>query len=255
MTIDVLVPVHWKGIHNLHRAVNSILVQPLYDVRVHILLSGKADAAATGNYLNFLEKAEDRVTIHYREDHLSAGMARNFLIDAVQGCGGGACIAFLDSDDEWCTNHLQQFLDCTERKRDIPLLYSASYLQRQSGRIVRPQGNAPSIWRLTRQPLLLSSVVITHLPASLRFHPCGAEDLIFFANALDHLDTFVGGEKPSVIYDQRNWAQKTCAFKINRTFRAYRTIFRSRIKAGFFLCLFSVHYGIRRMCAYINRVG
>ena len=254
MTIKVLIPVHKEPVEFLRRSINSVLMQPVDGVEVLVLLSGADRMDPSRGYLDALCAEHPQVRLRVHGARLTASQARNALIDwAQEDAGGGHTIAFLDADDEWLPNHLSQYLATraahglgAEPAAGEASLYSAPYMQRQSRRPVRPQGEDPTIWSLTRQPLLLSSMILTHIPAELRFRGRGAEDLIFYADGLRLMDRFMAGSEQSVIYDQGNWAQKTTWWKLKRSYRTYMAIFENPLKAAFFVGLFSVHYMWRR---------
>ena len=250
MTIKVLIPVHKESVDYLRRCLNSVLMQPVEGVEAYVLLSGAQPAPGARDYLEGLAAEHPQVHLTVQQDRLSASAARNRLIALSEG----GTIAFLDADDEWLPNHLTQFQGAMADRGigpDKSALYTAPYVQRQSKRRVHPRGENHTIWSLTRQPLLLSSMIMTHIPGDLRFREGGAEDLVFYADCLQALDHFVAGPHESVIYDQGNWAQKTTSWKLKRTYRTYMTIFENPVTAAFFVGLFSVHYLGRRAFGWL----
>lgn len=255
MTIATLVPVHGAELAPLRRCLAAVLAQRglgagdrgQVGVECLVLLSGDA-APDISAWLADLAAEDPRVTVFQERARLSASAARNALIDRAEA-RGHRWLAFCDDDDEWLPDHLAQAYAALSGSDTGPALYTAPYRQRQSGQVVRPEGLAPSLWSLTRQPLLLSSVVLVNRPAALRFRDLRAEDLVFYADALGQVRRFAAGDTPSVIYDQTNWARKSAFFKLRRTYGAYRAITGSVYGALGLTGLFAVCYLGRRLRA------
>ncbi|MGB0440937.1 MAG: glycosyltransferase family A protein, partial [Paracoccaceae bacterium] len=226
----------------LDRAIRSVLAQNHPDLTLHLLLSGP-NARDQHRGLEHLTRSTPNLKTYISRKRFTAAQARNYLMDRA----GPGTLAFLDSDDAWQPDHLATFLNQMPKQTQHSILYTAPYIQRQSGATITPNGAAPSLGSLTKQPLLISSLILLNPPKSLRFRNTTAEDFLFFADAIGQMEHWIMADHPTVTYDQENWARKTLGFKIKRTYSAFERLLKSHPKALFYISFFSAHYLRRRL--------
>lgn len=114
MFISVVMPVFNKAPHLL-RAIDSVLQQDYSDFELIIVDDGSNDGSP-----EIIEGVDDsRVRVYHRDrPGLGGYQARNLGIEKANG----DWIAFLDADDEWRGDHLEQMLRLSERHPEAPIL-------------------------------------------------------------------------------------------------------------------------------------
>jgi glycosyltransferase involved in cell wall biosynthesis len=96
--VSVLIPTHNRK-DKLINAVSSVLQQTIQSFEVFIL-----DDASTEDLAEVAQQFNDLRIIHHRKEEKSnANVMRNIGLRIARG----QYIAFLDSDDEWLSNHLE----------------------------------------------------------------------------------------------------------------------------------------------------
>ena len=83
----------------LKRSINSILIQSFIDFELICINAGSSD-----NSLNILESFNDKRIQIYSQDNLGISAAKNFGVSVSKY----DIIAFLDADDEWDANYLNE---------------------------------------------------------------------------------------------------------------------------------------------------
>lgn len=97
---SVVIPLYNKE-NYIHRSVMSVLGQDFRDFELIVVDDGSNDASIA----KLSQICDDRLSV-VRQANQGVGAARNRNISESQA----SWIAFLDADDEWCSNHLQELL-------------------------------------------------------------------------------------------------------------------------------------------------
>ena len=127
--IAVITPIH-NDINRIFNAVNSVKMQTIDNVRHYIY-----DDASNDGFEKITEmQGVENVFVFRGETQRGQSYGRNFLIERAiaDGCD---LIAFLDSDDIWAMDHLQQSL---EAKQNFNIVYSKPAFVNTSGNVVLP---------------------------------------------------------------------------------------------------------------------
>ena len=103
--ISVVIPVFNKGFI-LNETLNSVLQQTYTNFEIIITNDGSTD-----NSLEVLSKFNDSRIHIYSQENKGAAAARNLGIEK----SNGEFIAFLDADDYWFPNHLEELIKLSEQ--------------------------------------------------------------------------------------------------------------------------------------------
>jgi len=103
--ISVVIPVFNKGFI-LNETLNSVLQQTFTNYEIIIVNDGSTD-----NSLELLSKFKDPRIQIYSQENKGAAAARNLGIEK----SNGEFIAFLDADDYWFPNHLEELIKLSEQ--------------------------------------------------------------------------------------------------------------------------------------------
>ncbi|WP_157019518.1 glycosyltransferase family 2 protein [Mesorhizobium xinjiangense] len=107
----VIIPYYQKQPGILARALQSVFAQSLQDFSV-IVVDDASPLPIDGELEGLAAAQRERVTV-IRQPNKGPGGARNTGLDAVPD--GTRYVAFLDSDDEWASDHLSHAAHCMDR--------------------------------------------------------------------------------------------------------------------------------------------
>jgi GT2 family glycosyltransferase/SAM-dependent methyltransferase len=131
--IGVITPVY-NDIEHIFNAINSVKSQTLGNVIHYIYDDGSTDGLDKA-----MEELADDPTIKYIRSNTNDGQSygRNVCLNSaiLEGC---EYIAFLDSDDFWFPNHLENNLDYHHANPDVDVTYSKPQYCTSDGSIVVP---------------------------------------------------------------------------------------------------------------------
>ena len=96
--IAVIIPLYNKGF-TISETLQSVLVQTFTDFEILII-----DDGSTDNGVEIVSKFSDNRIKLFQQENKGAAAARNFGIEK----SSGELIAFLDADDYWFPNHLEE---------------------------------------------------------------------------------------------------------------------------------------------------
>lgn len=103
--VSVVMPVY-NGIHVLEKTVRSVQAQTFENWELIIVNDCSTDGSL--QLLNRLAGEDARIRVFSNETNSGAARSRNTGLDQCRG----ACIAFLDSDDQWHPEKLEKQLAC-----------------------------------------------------------------------------------------------------------------------------------------------
>jgi glycosyltransferase involved in cell wall biosynthesis len=115
---SVIVPLYNKRAY-IRRAVDSVLAQAMTDFELIVVDDGSTDRSLDA----LADIADDRLRI-IRQDNMGVGPARN----AGMRAANGAWLAFLDADDAWLPQHLEELTKLAATFPEAGLL-SSSWLE------------------------------------------------------------------------------------------------------------------------------
>ena len=105
--VSIIVPVH-NAAGSLHRALRSVLSQTLTDYELILVDDCSADESI--RILRKYCELDERVRLYSTATNSGPGVARNVGLRSAKG----RYIAFLDADDFWIRNKLEQQVRCFE---------------------------------------------------------------------------------------------------------------------------------------------
>ena len=110
--VSIIVPVH-NAAGSLHRALRSVLSQTLTDYELILVDDCSADESII--ILRKYCELDERVRLYSTATNSGPGVARNVGLRSAKG----RYIAFLDADDFWIRNKLEQQVRCFEDDKVI----------------------------------------------------------------------------------------------------------------------------------------
>lgn len=114
---SVVIPLYNKASH-INRSIDSVLKQTNQDFEIIVVNDGSSD----GGEKKVLEYNDPRIKIH-NQRNAGVSVARNKGMEL----SSGEYIAFLDADDEWLPNHLEEINTLIAQFPDAKLFSTAFY--------------------------------------------------------------------------------------------------------------------------------
>ena len=172
--ISVIVPVH-NAAGYLHRALRSVLRQTLNDFELILVDDCSTDEST--KILEYYRERDERVRLFSTATNSGPGVARNVGLRNAKG----RYIAFLDADDFWIKDKLEQQARCFEDD-EVILSYTTVVL-------LNTQGGIVGIVHGRRRMHLLDMLVgnrVTMSSAMIRRDLVGAEQMPGMRNREDY---------------------------------------------------------------------
>ena len=172
--ISVIVPVH-NAAGYLHRALRSVLRQTLTDFELILVDDCSTDEST--KILEYYRERDERVRLFSTATNGGPGVARNVGLRNAKG----RYIAFLDADDFWIKDKLEQQVRCFE-DGEVILSYTTVVL-------LNTQGGIVGIVHGRRRMHLLDMLVgnrVTMSSAMTRRDLVGAEEMSGMRNREDY---------------------------------------------------------------------
>ena len=172
--ISVIVPVH-NAAGYLHRALRSVLRQTLTDFELILVDDCSTDEST--KILEYYRERDERVRLFSTATNGGPGVARNVGLRNAKG----RYIAFLDADDFWIKDKLEQQVRCFEDD-EVILSYTTVVL-------LNTQGGIVGIVHGRRRMHLLDMLVgnrVTMSSAMIRRDLVGAEEMPGMRNREDY---------------------------------------------------------------------
>lgn len=153
--VSVVIPTYNDELY-IAKAIDSVLNQTYTDYEILVI-----DDGSTDNTRQILESYGDRIKYIYQE-HQGVSTARNLGIEKASG----ELISFLDADDYFLSEHLQQQVSCLEQKPFLGMVSSGWRRVDEKGNILsknKPWKVLPRLnletWLISR-PVLPSAITI-----------------------------------------------------------------------------------------------
>lgn len=116
------------------RSVSSILNQTIQPFEIIVV-----DDGSTDNTANLIKEFGEKVTYYFKENGGECS-ARNFGVKKAKG----EWIAWLDSDDEWISTHLENFINVIHKKSDLKWFGApANSYDENTGRLIHQYKKHP----------------------------------------------------------------------------------------------------------------
>lgn len=111
--VSVIIPTYNRA-NVIEDSINSVLDQTYKDIEIIVV-----DDNSNDNTIKVLEKYKDKIKVIKHERNLGGGAARNTGIRN----SNGTYIAFLDSDDVWEKNKLENQIEIMKKNPDISVCF------------------------------------------------------------------------------------------------------------------------------------
>ena len=236
--VSIVMPTY-NAVKYIQGAVESVLRQTYTDWELLIVDDGSTDG--TEQMIQNLIKMDERVKLVKNRENIGVAETRNRGVELAKG----EWIAFLDSDDIWHPNKLQEQLELYQRN-GMPFIFTGSGFMDESGKLLNYELSVPQIigYRelLKQNVISCSSVLIKKelakkypMEHSEKMH----EDFAVWLSILkqEHIKA-AGVNKPLLIYRISEKSKSGNKWKASvMTFRVYRYIGLSIIPAVYYwLC-------------------
>lgn len=115
--VSVVIPLYNKG-HCISRTLNSVLAQTYQNIEIIVV-----DDGSTDNSPEVVKTFKDARLILITQENKGPGAARNAGLRRATG----EYIVFLDADDEWAPNFLQEGVDFLDSHEEVSTISSGYY--------------------------------------------------------------------------------------------------------------------------------
>jgi teichuronic acid biosynthesis glycosyltransferase TuaG len=117
LLVSIVTPVYNIG-NFLKETVDSVLTQSYKNWELLLIDDNSSDDSA--DIIRMYEKKDSRIKGFYLPENKGAGNSRNVGLDNADG----EYIAFLDSDDLWLPDKLEQQVNFFKNRKEVQILYS-----------------------------------------------------------------------------------------------------------------------------------
>ena len=223
-TVDVLLPVTANDdLDLLTNCIKSVLSQSYSQFKLYILISGKIDEQLE-SFTDFIKSDASVANVFRVDDIISAASARNRLIRESES----NIKAFIDSDDYWLPNHLEEYFRITENFHGS-LFYHTSYFFGNFSKHCLFEYDQHSLNEIMRGPVLMSSVIVRNL--DVEFSEIPGEDFLYALRCIETANKTLYGTVPTVYYNTERHKKKSLIFKLWRVFLLKHEISGSIVKS------------------------
>ena len=207
------------------QAIDSVLSQTYKNFELIIV-----NDCSTDNTQKIIEKMrnkDNRIKIYKNEKNCGVSFTRNFAVSKAKG----EWVAFLDSDDMWTQNKLEEQMKFIDEQPDEPIIvYTASSFINENDEKYKYQSNVPykvDYKNLLKQNVISCSSVLIQKKCfneisweNDRVH----EDFLLWLKVLKKYDIYAYGiNKPLLIYRISNNSRSGNKIKATRmTYNVYK---------------------------------
>ena len=118
--VSVIIP-YYKKKKFFKKSINSVLNQT--HKKIEIIVVYDDENTLDLNYIKKICKKDARIKLYINRKNIGAGFSRNYGIKKSKG----QYIAFLDADDLWLKNKLQEQLYFMKKKKNLFKSYGLQY--------------------------------------------------------------------------------------------------------------------------------
>ena len=236
--VSIVMPTY-NAVKYIQGAVESVLRQTYTDWELLIVDDGSTDG--TEQMIQNLIKMDERVKLVKNRENIGVAETRNRGVELAKG----EWIAFLDSDDIWHPNKLQEQLELYQRN-GMPFIFTGSGFMDENGKLLNYELSVPQIIgykELLKQNVISCSSVLIKKELAKKYPMEHSEkmheDFAVWLSILkqEHIKA-AGVNKPLLIYRISEKSKSGNKWKASvMTFRVYRYIGLSIITAVYYwLC-------------------
>ena len=236
--VSIVMPTY-NAVKYIQGAVESVLRQTYTDWELLIVDDGSTDG--TEQMIQNLIKMDERVKLVKNKENIGVAETRNRGVELAKG----EWIAFLDSDDIWHPNKLQEQLELYQRN-GMPFIFTGSGFMDENGKLLNYELSVPQIIgykELLKQNVISCSSVLIKKELAKKYPMEHSEkmheDFAVWLSILkqEHIKA-AGVNKPLLIYRISEKSKSGNKWKASvMTFRVYRYIGLSIIPAVYYwLC-------------------
>ena len=236
--VSIVMPAY-NAVKYIHRAVESVLRQTYTDWELLIVDDGSADG--TEQLIQNLIEMDERIKLVKNRENIGVAETRNRGVELAKG----EWIAFLDSDDIWHPDKLQEQLELYQRNR-TPFIFTGSGFMDASGELLNYELSVPETIgyrELLKQNVISCSSVLIRKELAQKYPMEHSEkmheDFAVWLSILkqEHIKA-AGVNKPLLIYRISEKSKSGNKWKASvMTFRVYRYIGLSILHAVYYwLC-------------------
>ena len=236
--VSIVMPTY-NAVKYIQGAVESVLRQTYTDWELLIVDDGSTDG--TEQMIQNLIKMDERVKLVKNRENIGVAETRNRGVELAKG----EWIAFLDSDDIWHPNKLQEQLELYQRN-GMPFIFTGSGFMDENGKLLNYELSVPQIIgykELLKQNVISCSSVLIKKELAKKYPMEHSEkmheDFAVWLSILkqEHIKA-AGVNKPLLIYRISEKSKSGNKWKASvMTFRVYRYIGLSIIPAVYYwLC-------------------
>ncbi len=128
-TVSVIIPVY-NVEEYIDRTLKSIFTQTYKDLEIVMVDDCSTDRSA--EIIAKYQEEHPEIVYHLQEKNKGAGYARNKALELAKG----RYVAFLDSDDEWMPDKIEQQLELMKEKK-TPFCYTAIEMIDGNGKLIK----------------------------------------------------------------------------------------------------------------------
>lgn len=137
ITVSIIIPAY-NSEKYLNQCIDSLIVQTRRDFEIICVDDGSTDG--THNILENYKRKDDRITL-LTQNNLYAGIARNKGLEKARG----KYVLFLDADDFFCRNMIEELVESAEYYQTEVLVFDAYQFDNREKRTVN------TTWRALRK--------------------------------------------------------------------------------------------------------
>ena len=225
--ISIIMPAY-NAEKTIAQSIESVLAQTYYEWELLIVDDGSSDS--TISIVNSLAENDSRIRLFINEKNMGVAKTRNFGIEQASG----EWIAFLDSDDLWHENKLENQLRFMEEVGAQIGYTGTAYITESgsvSGFVLRAERELTYSKLLKRNLMSCSSVMVRR--DVMRAFPDGMmhEDYVVWLRILREVKCSYGLDEPLLLY------RISTNSKSGNRVRSAKMIYNSYREVGFGRCV------------------
>lgn len=209
--VTVIIPVYNKEKY-ITQCLSNLLSQTFGDFECIVVDDGSTDNS--GILSEEIAKTDKRFTVYHTENR-GVSAARNLALDKAKG----KYITFIDSDDEFSNDYLENLVDCIERTNSKFVIGTIKKVWNISGNyqiIKYPKSGEFEIDQVLQNFAVIqentgifgfctSKIFLNSLTKDIRFDEsiCLAEDFDYYLNLYSRIDKLFFDDKPNYFYFQK----------------------------------------------------
>lgn len=237
--VSVVIPVY-NAEKYVEEAIRSVISQTYTNIEVIVVDDCSTDSSY--DILRRLQAEDKRIKVYRNVKNEGVCATRNFGISHA----AANWIAFLDSDDMWCSEKLEKQMQLHTQKTDAVLSYTASYYIDEKGKIssfILHAYSRTDISLLLRKNVITCSSVVVRKDVIEKYKMESdnmIEDYVAWLQILKEYEIAYGIDKPLVKYRVTPNSRSSSRIKnVCRMVRSYRCVGFGVFKSVFLTFLYA----------------